>query len=59
VCRVDAHDQRAIVKRGKFDASVGGQAGLVHTALASEHEDSHTPIVRAERRLMFVRKDVK
>ena len=45
VCRVDAHDQRPVVERGKFDAGGGGQAGLPYPALAREHEDSHIIII--------------
>jgi hypothetical protein len=45
--RVDAHYQCAIAEHGKFDASGGGQAGLADTALTGEHEDPHSPIVRA------------
>src|SRR5258708_38898641 len=45
VCRVDAHDQRPVVERGKFDAGGGGQAGLPCPALAREHEDSHILII--------------
>ena len=45
VGRVDAHDQRPVVERGKFDAGGGGQAGLTYPALAREHEDSHIAII--------------
>ena len=46
MCRVDAHDQCAIVERSKFDASCGSQAGLADATFAREHKDPHNPIVR-------------
>ena len=59
VCRIDTHDQRAIVERRKFDAGGGGQAGLAHAVLAREHEDPHPPIVRAGGTTGFVQKELK
>jgi len=45
VGRIDAHDECAIAKGGKFDAGGGRQTGLADAALAGEHQNSHGDIV--------------